>query len=271
VTADDNGVRLEGKVALISGSTKGIGRAIAEMCASQGAKVAVTGRSVDLGEAVASDIREKGGSAAFFAIDIMDEASVRTAVEAAARHFGKLDILVNNAAPTELVRATARSFHEYSSEEWEGIIRGTLTGNVFWSSKYAFPYLSRSGSGSIINISSAQATVGVTGFSAYGAAKGAINALTFTLAVELAPHNVRVNTIVVGRVISDPTYAGPRVGLGHLTRLGEPSDIAYATVWLASDEAAYVTGALIPVDGGFTINGDALVGLRDQLDATIKK
>jgi NAD(P)-dependent dehydrogenase (short-subunit alcohol dehydrogenase family) len=253
-------MRLQDKVALISGSTRGIGRTMAEMFAAEGAKVAVTGRTVDRGEKVVNLIREAGGEAAFFRLDITDEASVREVVDAVVDRFGKLDTLVNNAAPTDVVSTTVKPLVEYTTEEWEAILRGTLTGNVFWSCKYAIPHIAAAGGGSIVNISSGQAVIGLSGFSAYGAAKGGINSITKTLAVENARHGIRVNAIVVGRVISHKDDTGVGVGGGHLTRLGVPADIAYAAMWLASDESAVVTGSIVTADGGFTINGDALMG-----------
>ncbi|MFI5041448.1 MAG: SDR family NAD(P)-dependent oxidoreductase [Acidimicrobiales bacterium] len=252
-------MRLQGKVALVSGSTRGIGRTIAEMFASEGARVAVTGRTVDRGEKVVRGIRDAGGEAEFFVLDINEEASVRGVVEATVGRFGGLDTLVNNAAPTDVVSSTVKPLPEYTTQEWERILRGTLTGNVFWSCKHAIPHLAAAG-GDIINISSAQAVIGLTGFSAYGAAKGAINALTPILAVQNAPQGIRVNTIVVGRVISHRADTGVGVGSGHLTRLGVPADIAYIATWLASDESGFVTGSLVTADGGFTINGDAIMG-----------
>jgi NAD(P)-dependent dehydrogenase (short-subunit alcohol dehydrogenase family) len=253
-------MRLDGKVALVSGSTRGIGRTIAEMFAREGAKVAVTGRTVDRGEKVVANIRSAGGEAEFFRLDITDEDSVRDVIDGTVKRFGKLDTLINNAAPTDVVSTTVKPLTDYTTEEWETIFRGTLTGNVFWACKYAIPHIAAAGGGSIVNISSAQALIGLTGFSAYGAAKGGINALTPILAVEAAPLNIRVNTIVVGRVISHRKDTGVGVGQGgHLTRLGIPEDIGYCAMWLASDESPFVTGSLVTADGGFTINGDALM------------
>jgi NAD(P)-dependent dehydrogenase (short-subunit alcohol dehydrogenase family) len=231
------------------------------MFAREGAKVAVTGRTVDRGEKVVAIIREAGGEAEFFRLDINDESSVRSVIDGTVERFGKLDTLINNAAPTDLVSTNVKSLVDHTTEDWERIIRGTLTGNVFWACKYAIPHLAAAGGGSIVNISSAQALVGLSGFSAYGAAKGAINALTPILAVENAPLNIRVNTIVVGRVISHKADTGVGVGGGRLTRLGVPNDIAYAATWLASDESAFVTGSLVVADGGFTINGNAIMGI----------
>jgi NAD(P)-dependent dehydrogenase (short-subunit alcohol dehydrogenase family) len=255
-------MRLEGRVALVSGSTRGIGRTIAEMFAREGAAVAVTGRTVDRGEKVVKNIRDAGGDAEFFALDVGNEDSVRSVVDATVERFGKLDTLVNNAAPTDIVSTTVKTLPELTTEEWESIMRATVTGNVFWSCKYAIPHITAAGGGSIVNISSAQAVIGLTGFSAYGAAKGAMNALTPILAVENAPNKIRVNTIVVGRVISHKADTGVGVGGGHLVRLGIPEDIAYIAVWLASEESGFVTGTLVTADGGFTINGDAIMASK---------
>jgi NAD(P)-dependent dehydrogenase (short-subunit alcohol dehydrogenase family) len=186
---------------------------------------------------------------------------VRSVVDAVVERFGKLDTLINNAAPTDAVSTTVKPLVDYTTEEWDRILRGTLTGNVFWSCKYAIPHIAAAGGGSIVNISSAQSVVGLSGFSAYAAAKGGMNALTATLAVEVAPANIRVNTIIVGRVISHKADTGVSVGGGHLTRLGIPADIAYAALWLASDESAFVTGSLVTADGGFSINGNAIMGM----------
>jgi NAD(P)-dependent dehydrogenase (short-subunit alcohol dehydrogenase family) len=254
-------VRLQGKVAVVSGSTRGIGRSIAEMFGREGAAVAVTGRTVDRGEKVVANITQAGGQAAFFPLDITEEESVHSVMDAVAERFGKLDVLVNNAAPTDAVSTQVKPLVDTTTEEWDRILRGTLTGNVFWACKYGLPHLVAAGGGSVINISSAQSVVGLSGFAAYGAAKGAINSLTRGLAVETAASGIRVNTIVVGRVVAHSKDTGVGVGPGHLTRLGVPDDIAYCATWLASDEAAFVTGSLVTADGGFTINGNAIAGV----------
>jgi NAD(P)-dependent dehydrogenase (short-subunit alcohol dehydrogenase family) len=254
-------MRLDGKVAIVSGSTRGIGRSIAEMFAREGASVAVTGRTVDRGEKVVAGIRDAGGDAAFFPLDVTDEASVAAVMDGVAARFGKLDVLVNNAAPTDAVSTLVKPLVDYTTDEWNRILLGTLTGNVFWACKYGIPHLIAAGGGSIINVSSGQSIVGLSGFAAYSAAKGGINSITRTLAVENAPYNIRVNTIIVGRVISHSKDTGVGVGPGHLTRLGVPNDIAYCATWLASDESAFVTGSLVTADGGFTINGNAIAGI----------
>jgi len=257
------GSRMAGKVALISGSTRGIGRSTAELFAAEGAVVAITGRTVEKGEKVVARIREAGGEAAFFPLDIRSEDSVRQVVESVVERFGSLSTLINNAAPTTEVSTTVKPLAELTTDEWESILVPTLTGNVFWATKYAWPHLAAAEHAAIVNISSGQSMAGFTGFSAYAAAKGGVNSLTRVIAVEGAPHGIRCNCIVVGRVVSGRGDTGVGVGEGsggRLTRLGNPMDIAYTATWLASDEAAFVTGELITADGGFGINGDAVMG-----------
>jgi NAD(P)-dependent dehydrogenase (short-subunit alcohol dehydrogenase family) len=254
------GELMAGKVALVSGSTRGIGRSIAEHLAAQGARVAVAGRSVEKGEKVAGRIREAGGIGEFLRLDVTDEDNVREAIEETVRRFGALTTLVNNAAPTEIVATTVKPLADYSTEEWNRILTGTLTGSVFWASKYAWPHLAAVGGGgaSIVNISSGQAIAGFKGFGAYGAAKAGVTALTRTLAVEGAPYGIRANSVLVGRVVSGRGDSGHHTGGGRLTRMGNPMDIAYAVGYLASDLAAFVTGSQLTADGGFSINGDAV-------------
>ena len=139
------GNRLAGRVALVSGSTRGIGRTIAETFAAEGAKVAVTGRTVEKGQKVVDLIRSNGGEAEFFQLDVTNEQSVHDTVEAVVARFGSLTTLINNAAPTTEVSTTVKPLHEYSTEEWNGIITSALTGNVFWASKYAWPHLAAAG------------------------------------------------------------------------------------------------------------------------------
>jgi NAD(P)-dependent dehydrogenase (short-subunit alcohol dehydrogenase family) len=247
-------MRLEGKVALISGSTRGIGRSIAQMFAAEGAKVAVTGRTKERGQKVVGLIAEAGGEAEFFELDVSSEDSVRGVTEAVAERFGSITTLINNAAPTIEVGSSIKPLTEVNTEEWTYILTAALTGPVFWACKYGIPHLRAAGGGAIVNISSGQSVIGMPGFSAYAAAKGAINSLTRSIAAEEAEDNIRCNTIVVGRVVAKGDM-GAGIVSGHLTRYGVPNDIAYAATYLASDEAEFVTGSILTADGGFTING----------------
>jgi len=258
------GNRLNGRVALVTGSTRGIGRSIAEHFASEGAKVAVTGRTLDRGKKVVDRILEAGGDAEFFELDVTSEASVREVVEATVARFGGLSTLVNNAAPTGAVATSVKPLHEYSTEEWEAILSGTLTGNLFWACKYAWPHLAQADGASIVNISSGQSVAGFKGFSAYAAAKGGVNSLTRSLAAEGSEDGIRANCILVGRVVALKGDIGGHKGGGRLTRIGNPMDIAYTATWLASDEAAFATGSMVTVDGGFSINGDAASGAEQE-------
>jgi len=254
-------MRLAGKVAIVTGSTRGIGRACAIRFAEQGASVLVTGRSVDDGAAVEREIREAGGEATFVRTDLAHEDDVVAMVQAAVERYGRLTTLVNNAAPTELMgpgRLDAR-VTDLTNEGWDAILRVGLTA-VVWCCKHAIPEMAKAGGGAIVNISSAASILGTPGLDTYTAIKGALNTLTRSIAVEYAPDNVRSNGIVSGMVLTspgafalmdDPAIGGATRAM-HLTRLGVPDDIAYAALWLASDEAEFVTGALVPVDGGVT-------------------
>jgi NAD(P)-dependent dehydrogenase (short-subunit alcohol dehydrogenase family) len=251
--------RLAGKVALVTGSTRGIGRAVAERFAAEGAAVVVTGRTESTGREVEAGIRAGGGRATFVPSDLSREADVKRAVQAAVDAYGGLTTLINNVAPTDLVGPGRgdRSLAEITDDAWDNIMTVALK-QLVWCARHAVPHLAAAEGSSIVNISSAASMRGTPGIDAYTAAKGAINALTRSLAVELAPHGVRVNTIVCGMVLtSEGAYKmmehpviGPATRALHLTRLGLPDDIANVALFLASDEAAYVTGVNLPADGG---------------------
>jgi NAD(P)-dependent dehydrogenase (short-subunit alcohol dehydrogenase family) len=254
-------MRMADKVAIVTGSTRGIGRAIALHFAREGAKVIVTGRTEKAGHEVEQEIRAAGGEATYVRTDMASEDDVIAMVRAATEHYGKLTTLVNNAAPTELMGPgkSDRRVTELENDAWDSIMLVSLKA-VVWSCKYAIPEIAKAGGGSILNISSAASMLGTPGLDTYTAAKGALNTLTRSMAVEYAPDNIRSNCIVSGMVLSspgafkmmeDPVIGGHSKAM-HLTRLGIPDDIAYAALFLCSDEAAFVTGALIPVDGGVT-------------------
>jgi len=253
--------RLRERVAVVTGSTRGIGRATAKRFAEEGAKVVVTGRSDDDGLEVEREIRDAGGDATFVHTDLAREDDVIAMVAAAVERYGKLTTLVNNAAPTELMgpgRADRR-VTELENDAWDSIMLVALKA-VVWACKYAIPEIARAGGGTIVNISSAASLLGTPGLDTYTAAKGALNTLTRSMAVEYAADGIRSNCIVAGMVLTsegafkmmeDPVIGGATRAM-HLTRLGLPEDIANAALFLASDESAFVTGAVIPVDGGVT-------------------
>jgi len=249
-------------VALITGSTKGMGKAIAERFAREGAKVVITGRTEALGCEVEKSIREQGGDAVFVRVDQSREDDVWAAISSAVRTFGKLTILVNNAAPTEWTvgpDAIDGTIVGVSTEGWNTMIVATLYG-PFWACKYAMIEMAKSGGGAIVNISSIGALLGNNGTAAYSAAKSAMLALTRSAAVEGAADNIRANCIVPGAVpipgrtdalFADPAYRAALLSL-QLTGLGTPDDIANAALFLASSEAKFITGITMPVDGGAT-------------------
>ena len=250
-------MRLEGKVAIVTGATKGIGRVIAASMAREGASIVIAGRTVSRGEEMVEAIRKDGGEATFVETDIGDEAGVKSLIAAAEARYGKLTTLVNNAASTELINRVDGPVGDVSLEGWESILRVTLTGTMLMS-KYAIPAMIRAGGGSVVNISSEASYKPPSGMSAYAAAKAAMNSLSRSIAVEYGADNIRSNVIITGMVLpphvrpkfeADPVI-GPKLRAQHLTRLGLREDIAYAAIFLASDESGFVTGTELPVEGG---------------------
>lgn len=233
-----------------------MGRAAALLFAEEGAKVVVADIDEEGGRAVAAEIG--ADYALFVRTDVSQSREVQALVRAAVRRFGTLTTLYNNAAPVTLVITDDRSVTELPEEVfdrmWAVIARGT-----FLVCKYGIPELVRSGGGSVINTSTVDAVVGQGGYDAYAAAKGGVLSLTRSMAVAYAPHGIRVNAILPGFVrtpASEPWLekeASRRVIESlHLTRIGEPEDIARFALYLASDESEYVTGGWHMIDGGFS-------------------
>jgi NAD(P)-dependent dehydrogenase (short-subunit alcohol dehydrogenase family) len=248
-------MRLAGEKALVTGSTAGIGRALAIEFAREGAAVMVTGRNHERGEAVVAEIDGGGGTAAFRAADLNDEDSCNALVAAAAERLGGLTILVNNAAGSE---TRDGRIAELDTAVWDAILRIDLTA-AFWCARAAIPHMRRAGHGAVLNISSRQAERPSGGLSAYCVAKGGMNALTRAIAVEEASNRIRANTISPGYVVNerrdaniDPERRARYEGM-HLTRLGTAADVAYAAVYLASRESEFLTGVNLQLDGGSSI------------------
>ncbi len=250
--------QLAGEVAIITGSTYGIGRATALRFASEGASVVVTGRDTRAGEEVLQRLDEIGGKGTFVAADLTDP-SVGERVLGAAESLGVPTILVNNAASSDLVRnGVDRALSEIEDENWEFILKVNLTGTVRIT-RTLLRRMAAVGHGAIINISSRAAVSGVPGIDGYTAVKGALESLTRSIAVEYAGYGVRCNAVQVafvqvvdereGRAGIDVTN-DDRLNRLLLTRPGRPEDVANAVVFLASAEAEFVTGVVLPVDGG---------------------
>ena len=247
-------MRLQGEIALVTGSTSGIGQAIAREFARQGATVAVHGRDAGRGSAVVDAIEADGGSAHFFPADLAGEDDCRALVESVTGWAGGLTVLVNNAvaSPDGGKDGTIR---EMDTEYWEGALRVNLTA-AMWCCRAALPHMSAAGHGSIINISSRQAERPSGGLAGYAVVKSGLNGLTRAIAVEEAAHSIRANTISPGYVVNERRDADitperrARLEAMHLTRLGEASDVAHAAVYLASRESDFLTGINLQLDGG---------------------
>jgi NAD(P)-dependent dehydrogenase (short-subunit alcohol dehydrogenase family) len=248
-------MRLTGKTALITGGNVGIGEAIARLFAREGAAVTITGRRKDLLDKVAAGIVSQKGRAIVVAGSVTDEGHARSAVEQAVRAFGKLDILINNAG----IGAFGKLLHETDDATWNEVLEINLTGS-FRMARAAIPAMLKSGGGSIVNISSVASLAGIPLLAAYAASKGGLDALTRAVAVDYAKQGIRCNSICPGLVdtpmaaplIGDPARLADVMANYPLGRPGSPEEVANMALYLASDESAWVTGAIFPIDGGMT-------------------
>ncbi len=247
-------MRLENKVAIVTGASSGMGAATAKLFAKEGAKVAVADITEADGQAVSGEINRAGQNASFFQkCDIASEDDWQALAEATIRNYGRIDILINNAG-------VSGSYPDLLSREiWDQQMSINATG-TFLGLRTIIPHMQKSGGGSIVNISSIS---GVTGQSfvhmGYNASKGAIRTMTKSAAVQFARDNIRVNSVHPGlmpamrtsKLTADPTIRSKMLEGVPMGRVGEIDEVAQANLFLASDEASYITGVELPVDGGF--------------------
>lgn len=251
-------MRLEGKVAIVTGATAGMGRAAAELFAQEGAKVVMCGRREGLGQEIVDLIKSRGGEATFVTADVAKADDVKRVVEAAVGAYGRLDVLFNNAG---IDSGLMDDPTQESEDDWDRVIDVNLKG-TFLGIKYAVPEMRKAGGGSIINNSSVNdSQAGAASTTSYHASKGGVTALTKKAAVVYAADNIRVNAVNPGPIatemvdiswdeLSDPDTIETRLRLQPMRRMGHPMDVAYAALYFASDESAFVTGATLIIDGG---------------------
>lgn len=252
--------RVEQKTALITGAACGIGKATAHLLSKEGAKVAITDINDKAGKGLADEIEAAGGVAKYWHLDTTDEDSVRKVFSEVVAKFGSIDILVNNAGIAGVDKPT----HEISKEEWETLMSVNVTG-VFLCTKHVIPYMQKHSIGSIINMSSIYGLVGAGDLPPYHASKGAVRLMSKNDALIYAKDNIRVNSIHPGfiwtplvQALANDSPQGADAFRSQLDSLhpighvGEPDDVAYGVLYLASDESKFVTGTELIIDGGYT-------------------
>lgn len=245
-------MRLQGKVAIITGAARGIGRETALLFAAEGAKVVICDL-LDEGEEVAEEIRSRGGEAIFYRLDVTDREAVKRMVDAVVERYGRIDILVNNAGITRDAQ-----FLKMTEEDWDKVIAVNLKG-VFNVTQAVAPVMVAQGKGKVVNAASVVALYGNFGQTNYVASKAGVIGMTKVWARELGRKGINVNAVAPGFIQTEMTAKVPEKVLQMvrertpLGRLGTPRDVAYAYLFLASDESDYVNGAVLSVDGGLVI------------------
>jgi NAD(P)-dependent dehydrogenase (short-subunit alcohol dehydrogenase family) len=253
--------RLEGKVAIVTGGAVGIGAACVRRMAAEGARVAILDRTDSVGHELAGELAGLGYQVRYFHADVATEAEVAQAIDQIVETFGRLDVLVNNAG----IAGPDKPTHELTEQEWDQVQAINVKG-VFFCTKHVIPHLRRAGGGSIVNLSSIYGLVGAADVPAYHASKAAVAMMAKNDALIYAPDGIRVNSIHPGfiwtpmvehhlRASGEDDLAAGREALAKLHPLGhvgEPDDIAWGVVYLASDESKFVTGSALVIDGGYT-------------------
>jgi len=252
--------RLQDKVAIVTGGSAGIGRTTCRTLASEGAKVAVTDLQDEDGRKVVEEITEARGTAEYWHLDVSSESKVKKVFSEILDRFDSIDVLVNNAG----ISGTTKPTHEITEEEWDKVMAVNVKG-VFLCTKHALPIMRKLGGGSIINLSSIYGIVGAPDLPAYHASKGAVRLMTKTDALLYAKDKIRVNSVHPGFIWTPLVeelgknsdegvekfrkHLDSRHPIGHV---GEPEDVAWGIVYLASDESKFVTGSELVIDGGYT-------------------
>jgi NAD(P)-dependent dehydrogenase (short-subunit alcohol dehydrogenase family) len=263
---------IAGKVALVTGGNSGIGRGIVHRFVAEGARVAFVGRDARKGAAVAEEVKQRKGDGAFFAVDLAREQAVADLIGQVERRFGGLDIVVNNAGVGS--RRAGVEPGDGPGARWDKM-RGPNLDAAYFVSAYALPLLKRAGKGAVVNISSTATLHGNWGL--YCVAKAAVEALTRSLAAEGAPHGIRANCVSPGWIATESDAVSPPTGGAGawerppalLGRMGLPAEIASAVLFLASDEASFVTGQTLIVDGGLAITDYTSMALLDKVGAKL--
>jgi cyclopentanol dehydrogenase len=248
--------RVQDKVIIVTGGAMGMGRSHSELLASHGAWVFVADMNVELGQATVADIRKNGGKADFLRLDVTSEADWNAAVGQIIERAGRIDVLINNAGILIL-----KPVQDTTNEDWDRIFDVNAR-SVFIGTRAVIPFMQKAGKGNIVNISSIYGLVGAPDASAYEASKGAVRMFTKSCAVDLAPFNIRVNSVHPGVIetqmtrdlLADPIIRPALLGPTLLKRPAQPIEVSQAVLFLASDESSFVHGAELVVDGGYTAN-----------------
>ncbi|MBP1995904.1 SDR family NAD(P)-dependent oxidoreductase [Paenibacillus eucommiae] len=257
-------MRLQDKVTLITGSGSGIGRSSALLFAKEGATVIVNDLNIENGQETVELIKAAGGKAAFFQADVTNAESVKTMIDQVIDEYGQIHVLFNNAGISGV-----GALHEVEPDQWDRVMNINVKG-VFIPSKYVLPHMMEKGYGSIINMSSCVAEIGLARRASYGASKGAVLALTKSMQVDYASYGIRVNALLPGTIFTpfvenylknsydDPEAAIASIKLRQLSgELGMPEDVANAALFLASDESKFMMGSPLYIDGGAVFGKNA--------------